>query len=401
MLTRRQTLQGLVASTALGAAPVRLSFAAAGTDARFVVVLLRGGMDGLAAVAPYGERAYRQQRGELALPSPGEPGGLHDLDGQFGLHPALETLAPLYGRGELAIAHAVGIPYRDRSHFDAQNVLENGTDKPHSTADGWLNRAIATLPSGATPSGLAVGATAALMMRGDARYTTYAPQRLPDIGGDFVARLKNMYTQDDELARVLDEAIKAKAMRQDVLGKQRDMAGTGGGAAVYREAFGAAGKLLGDHNGPRVAILDADGWDTHAFQGTTQGTLATQMSYLNEGLASLRDGLGEAWRHSIIVVVSEFGRTAAINGTKGTDHGTGGVALLLGGAVAGGRIVTPWPGMATHNLYEGRDLAPATDIRAVFKGVLRDHLGIAEGHIEDVVFPNSRGVTAVTGLTRV
>lgn len=404
MPTRRGFLGGLAATTALTVSPasVQLAFAAALGEARFIVVILRGGMDGLAAVAPYGERAYRRQRGDLALPEPGAPDGLLDLDGQFGLHRALGALAPLYARGELAIAHAVGIPYRDRSHFDAQNVLENGTDKPHSTADGWLNRAIAALQPGRAPAGLAVGANVPLIMRGDSRYTTYAPQRLPDIGGDFVTRLRNMYAQDDELAKVLAEALKAKEMREGVLGRQRGGMGRGnaGSGAFYREAFGAAGKLLADANGPRVAVLDTDGWDTHAFQGTTQGALATQLASLNEGLASLHDGLDAAWRHSVILVVSEFGRTAAINGTKGTDHGTGGVALLLGGAVAGGRMVTPWPGLETRQLFEGRDLASSTDVRSLFKGVLRDHLGIAEGHIEDTVFPNSRDVHATGGLIR-
>ncbi len=403
MPTRRRFLGGLAATTALTASPggLRLALAATPGDARLVIVILRGGMDGLAAVAPYGERAYRRQRGDLALPEPGAPDGLIDLDGQFGLHPALEPLAPFYAHGELAIAHAVGIPYRNRSHFDAQNVLENGTDKPHSTADGWLNRAIAALQPGATPAGLAVGANVPLIMRGDARYTTYAPQRLPDIGGDFVARLRNMYAQNDELAKVLAEALKAKEMREGVLGQQRSGMGRNAGTgAFYRESFGAAGKLLADANGPRVAVLDTDGWDTHAFQGTTQGVLAAQLGHLSEGLVSLHDGLGTAWRHSVILVVSEFGRTAAINGTKGTDHGTGGVALLLGGAVAGGRVVTPWPGLETRQLYEGRDLAAASDVRGLFKGVLRDHLGIAEGHIEGAVFPGSRGAHALGGLIR-
>ncbi len=402
--TRRGILHGLVATTALAASPggVQLAFGAAAVDARFVVVILRGGMDGLAAIAPYGERAYRRQRGDLALPEPGAPDGLIDLDGRFGLHPALGALAPFYARGELAIAHAVGIPYRNRSHFDAQNVLENGTDKPHSTADGWLNRAIAALQPGGTPAGLAVGANVPLIIRGDARYTTYAPQRLPDIGGDFVTRLRNMYAQDDELATVLAEALKAKEMREGVLGRQRGGMGRGnaGSGAFYREAFGAVGKLLADAKGPRVAVLDTDGWDTHAFQGTTQGVLATQFGYLNEGLASLHEGLAAAWRQSVVLVVSEFGRTAAINGTKGTDHGAGGVVLLLGGAVAGGRMVSPWPGLETPQLYEARDLAVTTDVRGLFKGVLRDHLGIAEGHIEDVVFPNSRDARAIGGLIR-
>ncbi len=402
MLTRRQTLQRMTAAAALTVSPagLRIAFGAVPTDKRLVIVLLRGGMDGLAAVAPYGEARYRRQRGDLALPGPGQAGGVIDLDGQFGLHPALAPLHALYGRGELAVAHAVGIPYRDRSHFDAQNVLENGTALPHSTADGWMNRAIAAMTNGDVPIGLAVGANVPLIMRGDARYTTYAPQVLPVAGADFLARLETMYRQDPVLAKTLAEAMQSKAMKADVLGDSANMGRGQGGGAYFREAFGAAGKLLADRNGPRVAVLDTDGWDTHAFQGASAGALSVQLGNLAGGLIQLQDGLGAAWRDSVIVVVTEFGRTAAINGTKGTDHGTGSVALLLGGAVNGGRVVTPWPGIDTRHLFEGRDLAPATDIRAVLKGVLRDHLGIAEGILEDRVFPGSRAASGMPGLIR-
>ncbi len=405
MATRRHVLKGLAATTALTASPVAMqrAFGAVPGDARFVVVILRGGMDGLAAVAPYGDRAYRRQRGDLAMPGPSEENGLRDLDGFFGLHPSLAPLHPLFANGELAIAHAVGTQYRERSHFDAQNVLENGTDTPHSRPDGWLNRAIAALDGGESPVGLSVGANVPLIIRGPARYSTYAPQALPALTTDFVTRLEAMYRQDPVLATTLDMARGSQAMQTEVLGKSAaGMARNrrGGGAAFYREALSAAGKLLGDAHGPRIAVLDTDGWDTHAFQGTTQGALATQLGYLSEGLTRLQDGLGAAWRRTAVIVITEFGRTAAINGTKGTDHGTGGVALLLGGAVAGGRVVTPWPGLDPRHLYDGRALAPATDLRSVLKGMLRDHLGIADAHLEERVFPDSRSAQPLSGLIR-
>lgn len=404
MPTRRQTLLGMAAASGVALAPAlpRLAFANAPTESRLVVVLLRGGMDGLAAVAPYGDKDYRRQRGELALPAPGETDGLLDLDGFFGLHPALASLHPLYGRGELAIAHAVGIAYRDRSHFDAQDVLENGTARPHSSETGWLNRALTALNEGERPQGLAVGASVPLIMRGPARYKTFAPQQLPDAGPQFLARLEAMYREDPVLSQVLAEAVRSQAMQNSVLGGDSQMGGRQGRGpqAYFREAFSAAGKLLGDPDGPRVAVLDTDGWDTHAFQGTSDGALANQLRGLAGGLDELRAGLGPAWTHSVVVAVTEFGRTAAINGTRGTDHGTGGLALLLGGAVAGGRAATPWPGLGERALFEGRDLAPASDMRSLFKGVLRDHLGVAEAALEEQVFPQSGSATPLSGLVR-
>jgi uncharacterized protein (DUF1501 family) len=399
MPTRRHLLKSIVAGAAAAAAPVGLRRVQAATDTekRLVIVLLRGGMDGLAAVAPYGDASYRRQRGDLALAAPGQEDGLVDLDGFFGLHPSLEPLHALYKRGELAIAHAVGIPYRGRSHFDAQNVLENGTVAPHSTADGWLNRALAAVSQRETPAGLSVGASVPLIMRGDARYTTYAPQVLPVAGADFLNRIEAMYQQDPVLAKTFAEAQQARAMKAEVLGSGK---GRIGGDAYFKEAFGAAGKLLADPTGPRIAILDTDGWDTHAYQGTTGGPLAIQFANLAVGLSQLRDGLAASWRDSVVVVVTEFGRTAATNGSNGSDHGTGAVALLLGGAVRGGRMVTPWPGLATRHLFEGRDLAPATDMRAILKGVLRDHLQLPERHIEDHVFPDSRAVGGLPRLVR-
>jgi uncharacterized protein (DUF1501 family) len=232
-------------------------------------------------------------------------------------------------------------------------------------------------------------------MRGDGRYTTYAPQILPVAGTDFLARIEMMYQQDPVLAKIFAEAQRAKAMKAEVLGPGM---GRIGGDAYFKEAFGAAGKLLADPSGPRVAILDTDGWDTHAYQGTTAGSLASQFSNLSIGLEQLHNGLGARWTDTVVLVLTEFGRTAAINGTNGTDHGSGSLAMVLGGAVRGGRMVTPWPGIEARHLFDGRDLAPTTDVRALVKGVLRDHLMIAEGQLDDHIFPDSRRATAIPGL---
>lgn len=421
MLSRRLLLQAAAASATLAQLPLsaRLAMAGAEADKRLIVVVLRGAMDGLAAAAPWGDRDYRAQRGALALARPGEPGGLLDLDGLFGLHPALAPLQPLWARGELAIAPAVATGYRDRSHFDAQDILENGTDTAYAVPDGWLNRALAPLGGHDRKIGLAVGTTVPLLMRGPVRIATYAPKLLPDVDDAFLAKVRQMYAGDDVLHTMLEEAVESSGMVEQAMGEpvrgEPAMADSGMGAPrrrrIYnprrkngpeatRELFTAAGKLLADANGPRIAVIDTGGWDTHAGQGAAEGALAIQFRTLASGLAALPEALGPAWAKTAVIVVTEFGRTAQVNGSGGTDHGTGSLALLMGGAVRGGRVLTPWPGMSEKALFEGRDVAPATDLRALFKGLLRDHAGVPEAALEDKVFPGSRSVRPLDGLVR-
>lgn len=416
MLSRRLLLQAAAASATLAQLPLaaRLAFAGAETDKRLIVVVLRGAMDGLAAAAPWGDPDYRTQRGVLALARPGEPGGLLDLDGLFGLHPALAPLHPLWARGELAIAPAVATGYRDRSHFDAQDILENGTDTAYAVPDGWLNRALAPLGGHDRKLGLAVGTTVPLMMRGPVRIATYAPKLLPDIDDAFLAKVRAMYAGDDALHGTLEEAIESASMVGETMSEPaQDEGGMAAprrrriynprgksGPEATRELFTVAGKLLGDAKGPRIAVIDTGGWDTHAGQGGAEGALAIQFRTLASGLAALPVALGPAWAKTAVIVVTEFGRTAQVNGSGGTDHGTGSLALLMGGAVRGGRVLTPWPGLSEKALFEGRDVAPATDLRALFKGLLRDHAGVPEAVLEDKVFPGSRSVRPLDGLVR-
>lgn len=407
MATRRSFVRGLGAASALGAiAPMRWAFANAPTGKRMIVVVLRGAMDGLAAVPPYADPDYAQARGALALPAPGGADGPIDLDGRFALHPALAPLLPLYQARELLIVHAVAGPYRARSHFDGQDVIENGTARPRGAEDGWLNRALGVLGGTGRRLGLAVGQTVPLLLSGSVPVAAWAPRRLPELGEDFLTRLATLYGEDRVLGPAFAEGMKAQAMSDNVLGQDAQgakgkMSGGGRGPLALAAAADAAGKLLAAADGPRIAVLEIGGWDTHANQGTLGGRLTPVLAALSQGLAALKGSLGtEAWRQTTVLTMTEFGRTVAANGTGGTDHGTASAAFLLGGAVNGGRVLADWPGLAPAKLFEGRDLAPTTDLRAVAKAVLRDHLGLREAEIERMIFPASPTVRPLEGLIR-
>jgi uncharacterized protein (DUF1501 family) len=356
-------------------------------DNRLVVVILRGALDGLSAVPPYGDADYRRVRPTIAVPPPGAQGGALDLDGSFGLHPALAPLQPLYREGALLAVNAVGPALGTRSHFDAQDVLENGTGEP-GARDGWLNRATAQL-GGDRRLGLAAGYTVPLLMRGAAPVRTWSPSILPVADADFLARLAQLYARD---ARFADTLRTARASAGGGMAAK-----PGGRAKEFAIMAEAAGKLLAESSGPRIASLEMTGWDTHFNQ--TQ-TIQPPLQQLAAGLVALRTSLGAAWSRTVVIAVTEFGRTVAENGSRGTDHGTGTVALLLGGAVRGGRVVGAWPGLAERARFEGRDLKPTTDMRSVFKAALRDHLGLDEAGLEDRVFPGSRQARPMEGLIR-
>ena len=400
MLSRRTLFRYMaVLGLAAGCPLPRLSFASARTDRRFVLVILRGGLDGLAAVPPHGDREYRSARRGLSLPGLDSVDGAVDLDGFFGLHPALEPLFPMYRKGELLALHAIATPYRDRSHFDARSILENGTTAANSTQDGWLNRALAGFGEDGGELGLAIGQAVPFVLLGDRQVGAWAPTLLPDVGADFLQMVAAMYRPDPVLGPALTAGLDARARAEAALGPEDRMSG--------RQAFGAqamtalarvAGHMLAAADGPRIAVLEASGWDTHANQGLTSGTLARRLGDLAVGLLALQEGLASAWPDTAVLIVTEFGRTVFQNGTRGTDHGTAGIALLADGAVRGGRVVTDWPGLASHQLHDGRDLKPTLDMRAVFKAMLRDHIGLPESLIEDTVFPDSRTIRPVTGL---
>lgn len=387
-LDRRAFLGAGLAATVAGTLP-RLALASAPTDKRLVVVILRGALDGLSAVPPVGDPSYTGLRGDLAVTDP------LPLDGFFGLHPAMAPIADWYGRGELLPVHAVATPYRERSHFDAQDLLENGTLRPHGETSGWLNRTLASFAPQARPGGLAVGQAIPLILRGSEQVSTWSPSVLPGADSDLLERLSAMYAADPLLARSLEEAVATSALLGDGDG---GMAGSGGARAVMREAIRTAATMMAAAGGPRIAVLESTGWDTHANQGADQGRLAGSLAGLADALALFRETIGAAWAETAVVVVTEFGRTAVPNGTRGTDHGTGAAALLAGGAVAGGRVIADWPGLAAPQLYQGRDLLPTLDLRAVLKGVLRDHLLVAEHALDTAIFPESSAIRPIDGL---
>jgi len=382
-----------------------------GRDPRFLAIVLRGALDGLAAVAPVGDPDWHRLRSEDALGRDGDAAGL-PLDAMFALNPAMPNLRRFYQGGQATIVHAVGTPYRDRSHFDGQNVLQTGAVKPGALDTGWLNRAVASLaPKGtADPNArraLAIGPVAPLIMRGPAPVLSWDTQRLPPVSDETTMRLLDLYHHTDPaLARVLEQRIGIEAIARaggiDPAPKQGGpVAQPGGGARVrayFADAAGAAAKFLVRADGPRVGALAFDGWDTHVNEGPIKGRLTDLLGALDGALDALATNMGDAWRETVIVVVTEFGRTARINGSGGTDHGTATVALLAGGALKGGRVVADWPGLKDSDLYQQRDLKPTIDLRAVLKGLLRDHLGVAEKVLSTDVFPGSTTLKPMPGL---
>ena len=398
MLDRRRFISGSTQLAILAGLP-GLALARGEGEARLVLVILRGGLDGLAAVAPYGESRYRALRGALALDQPGAGDDRpHKLDGLFALHPALGGMHELYTAGDLALVHAVATPYRERSHFDGQNVLENGGESAHGLRDGWLNRVVGINAGRADrEDAIALSQNIPLVLRGEASVTSWAPSRLPGTTDDTLARIADLYTDDPQLAGRLQEALQARSLAGEMganTGRMR------GGAGQLASLLGAAGRFLSAAEGPRIAVLESGGWDTHANQGAAQGALANRLRGLDQGLIALKDELAEHWRTTVAMVVTEFGRTVAINGTRGTDHGTAGCAFLAGGAVRGGRVISDWPGLAARDLYEGRDLRATLDMRSVFKGVLADHLGIDPAELDRLVFPGSAAADALEDLVQ-
>jgi uncharacterized protein (DUF1501 family) len=402
IISRRTALTGMGAAAFAAGLP-RAVLADAPTDRRFVLIILRGAMDGLNVVVPYGDADYAKLRGQIAIARPGETDGALDLDGFYGLHPALADIAPWYKERAFLAVQAVASPYRDRSHFDGQDLLENGTLSPRNTESGWLNRALAAMGAGNRRIGLAVGQTVPLVLRGPTEVSSWAPSKIPEADDSFLALVQSIYQSDPRLASALAEGIRATHTADRVLAGENAQPAAGAGMAQpahqdLRVIAQAAGKMLADPTGPRIAVFDAPGWDTHAGQGAAKGRLAGALGGLSASLVSLREALGPAWKDTVVATVTEFGRTAHANGTGGTDHGTASAMLLAGGAVAGGKILGKWPGLGEGRLYQGRDLMPTTDMRAVLKVVLRDHLGIPANRLDSAVFPNSGDAKAMAGV---
>ncbi len=381
---------------------------AEGRDPRFLTIVLRGALDGLAAVAPVGDPDWVSLRGDEALTLDSKVPALR-LDDFFALNPAMPNLHRMFAANEAIIVHAAATPYRERSHFDGQDLLESGLPRVGLSESGWLNRALAGLaPAGRVdPNGskaFAVGPVTPLVVRGPARVLSWSPQRIMPASEDTLQRLHELYRHaDTKLASVLEDNSKlATIERADDMvvgaGPKPPVPGPAQARAYFVEAAGNAAKFLAQPNGPRVGALALDGWDTHFNEGIANGQLSQRLGALDAALGAVKSNMGSAWRDTVVALVTEFGRTARINGTDGTDHGTATVALLAGGALKGGRVIADWPGLKPADLYENRDLKPTTDLRAVLKGVLKDHLRADDRALAQQVFPGSEAVKPMAGL---
>jgi uncharacterized protein (DUF1501 family) len=342
MIHRRQFLRFAATAAAMLVAP-RMVFANVETERRFVFIIQRGAADGLNTVIPYADPAYAKLRGQLTI----DQADTHKLDGMFSLHPSLSKLAGLYKDRQALFVHAVASPYRGRSHFDGQNVLETGGTTPYQLKDGWLNRLVSLLPK-TQDEAIAFASTIPMALRGSAKVSSYAPSALPEAPDDLLMRVGTLYEADPQLHPLWSAAMEARGLADDARARQDP-------ATVGR----TAAKFLGHADGPRIAMIETSGWDTHSGQA---GRLANQLRGLDTLIDAMRDGLGKTWEQTTVLVATEFGRTAAANGTGGTDHGTASAAMLLGGAVNGGRVLADWPGLRQDALYEGRDLAPTLDL---------------------------------------
>jgi len=381
MLSRRTFVAAGSAAASLAALGFpSMSFAKAATNRRFVFIIQRGAADGLHIVAPTGDPAYAGLRGDFAQ----DLAQGAKLGSFFTLHPALAETAKLYAAKQALFVHAVASPYRDRSHFDGQNVLETGGSGAYRLRDGWMNRLLGLLPADEAKA-LALSTTVPMALRGSHEVSSYAQSQMASPTDDLMARVSALYSTDQQLHGLWSAAIDTRTMAGD------SMQGGGQNGA----AIGAlAAKMLGG-DGARIAMIETNGWDTHSGQ---RARLNAQLRNLDQLVASLRAGLGPEWSNTLVVVATEFGRTAKPNGTGGTDHGQASAAMLLGGAVSGGRVVADWPGLSSAALYEGRDLKPTTDLDALIAGALAQHYGLDPARAMATLFPETRGTAFAQSL---
>jgi uncharacterized protein (DUF1501 family) len=404
MVNRRQALLGLTAAWTMTGMFGRASMALAQapTDQRFVVVILRGALDGMSAVVPYGDPNLVQWRGSLIPSGPGAAGGLLDLGGFFGLHPSMGSLHAMYQSGEFLPVHAVAGPYRSRSHFEAQDYMESGTD--HVMTSGWLNRVVSVLPptaAGRSSAGPAISMeiTTPLILRGPATIGSWSQAEAGTPDQDLYARLSALSATDPTIGPIVAEGLRARAFEVATLksdGNGDAVSMPGDKKSAFVTLCRGAGTMLGAADGPRIAALEIGGWDTHTQQ---LGRLLAPLSDLDRGLLALKTALGPAWSRTVVLTMTEFGRTVRVNGTGGTDHGTGSVAFVAGGAVHGGRVAANWPGLSQRNLFENRDLQPTIELRSVAKGILATQFGLSDQALS-FVFPDSAASAPMSGIFR-
>jgi uncharacterized protein (DUF1501 family) len=374
MLDRRRFLTAAACSLAAAPLVTPIAFAALPSEARLVVVVLRGGMDGLDVLQPYGDPMLRALRPDLSL---GPPSGALDLTGFHAMHPALAPLVPLWRAGELGFAQAVSTPYRDgRSHFDGQDILEAGTagEVPRLAGrDGWLNRLLGAMPGATGRTAFAVGRDDMLILRGDAPHGSWSPDARLELSAATRDLLVHVY-HDDPLFR--EAAEQALLLSAEGMAADPDRAGSTGALFDF-----AAERLRAES---RIAALSLSGWDSHRGQPRQ---IRHALEKLARGILSLRDGLGPDWDRTVVLAMTEFGRTVAQNGTQGTDHGTGGTLIAAGGALNGGRVWGDWPGLSEAALLDRRDLMPTADVRAYAAWALHGLFGVDRATLSTLVFP--------------
>jgi uncharacterized protein (DUF1501 family) len=389
MLTRfdrRTLLAGSLALGASGLALPRIALAQTSGTRKVLFVLLRGAADGLSMLAPVGDPGFEALRGAALADYANAP----KIGSFFALHPAFAEVGKTAQAGEALFVHAAATAYRERSHFDGQNLLETGGTAPYASKDGWLNRLVALLAEtrrAEPPRALAIAPVVPLALRGDAPVSSYAPSALPAASDDFMARVGALYEADSELAGLWARALETRAMAgDDGMNNLRDASANGALIASLMQGSRGAG----------IAMIEIDGWDTHANQ---RGAFARQARGLDALIGAYRSGMGAEWRDTLVLVATEFGRTARLNGTNGTDHGTASAAMMLGGSVMGGKVLADWPGLGMGQLYEGRDLAPTTALESVLAGALAEHLGLDPAQALARLFPG-RSVRPLTGMVR-
>ncbi len=371
ILSRRSIILSGLGVAAAGAMP-NFAFAAAGTPKRLVFVIQRGAADGLAVLAPTGDPAFAAARRTLA----DETAGGAKLDAMFTLHPALSTGASLYDAKQAHFAHAVATAYRDRSHFDGQNMLEGGGSRPYGRDDGWVGRLLSLLPT-AERDALAIAPAVPLALRGDLPVGTFAPSRLPQADADLIARLTSLYQNDPLLHPLWDSAVKTQELASDIGGNN----GRNGA-----ELGKLAASLMVPADGARVMMVETGGWDTHSGQ---RGRLAAQLRGLDQLIGALQTGLGPAWNDTLVIVATEFGRTVEVNGTGGTDHGTASTAMFLGGRLeTGGKVSADWPGLTPAARFDGRDLKPTRSLESVIAAAVAHHYALDPERVTRTLYPD-------------
>jgi len=433
-LTRRSALLAAAGAGVSISFLGRSAYAAAEGDLarrKLVVIICRGAMDGLSVSPPVGDPNYKPLRGEIAIGGFDQADGALKLDDTFGLHPKLTTIHALALKGQARIAPAVATPDRARSHFEAQDLLENGSPVVYGASSGWLNRAMEALGPRKIEA-ISVGAQAPLILRGKIQAASWSPGGYKDRDSRLPGILADLYAHDPLLGPALASGLETEAMAKvatSAMGSESAMnpaatpaatsmsmaspAPSGDYAQQVRQAQAQVGRqgavaaralgttlahFMTEPNGPQIAAISIDGFDTHANQGAAEGQLANRLAYLDAVIDGLQSGLGPEWSNTVVVAATEFGRTAHVNGTRGTDHGTASTALIAGGALKPGGIVGDWPTLAQGRLFEARDTAPTLDMRGLFKGVLAEQLGVDRRALDTVVFPDSAGVAPVAGI---